>query len=268
MAQTQTDIQTVLCFSGLDPTGGAGIQADMETISSMGCHCLPIITANTVQDTHNVSAVEALDAHFIQRQLQTLAEDITINAIKIGMPGSIDTIAIIAEFLSRNPDIPVVLDPIITAGGGTALSSTDSLETLKTRLLPHVTVLTPNSIEARELCRQNDLAACARQLRELGCRYVLISGGHEPGDDIINHLYGSNALYQRFEWPRLPYQCHGTGCTLSAAIAALLAKKLHVVNALEEAQEYTWQTVRYSRQIGEGQRIPYRFYWAHHNEEE
>lgn len=267
MNQSDTPIPVVVCFSGLDPTGGAGIQADIETITSMGVHPCPIITANTVQDTRKLMRFTPVDPLVLIEQARAVLEDIPVGAFKLGMLGSEEVIESIYGILSDYPDVPVVLDPIITAGGGGEMSSDNSLAAMRDLLFPRTTILTPNSKEARMLAPQADtLTACAEALQDKGCEYVLITGTHEATKEVVNTLYGNHRELEQFQYARLPHLYHGSGCTLAAGIAALLAQGLEPFSAVHEAQEFTWQSLEHAYRIGMGQWIPNRFFWARDND--
>jgi len=256
-------IPVVMCFSGLDPTGGAGIQADIEAIISMGSHTAPIITAHTVQTTQNVMRFEAQDPILLIEQARTILDDLDVKAIKIGMLASVDVIEAIHSILMDYPKIPVIVDPILSAGGGSELIEHDAIDAIRNLILPLTTILTPNSIEARKLASEADsLAACASALQELGCDYVLITGTHEKSEDVVNTLYANHRVMETFHWERLPHEYHGSGCTLSASIAGLVAHGLEAFTAINEAQNYTWQSLQRALPLGRGQWIPNRFFWA------
>src|ERR1700686_5316612 len=174
----------VMTFAASDPSGGAGIQADILTLASMGCHPLSVLTAITVQDTLGVEGIMALDSEWVADQARCLLEDMPVDAFKIGVLGSIENVAAIAEILSDYPDVPLVLDPVQASGRGDELASDDMLHALRELLLPRTTILTPNSTEARRLADGDDddapsLAVCAQRLIEAGCEHVLITGTHE-----------------------------------------------------------------------------------------
>lgn len=262
MAQDPS-LPVCIVFSGHDPSGGAGLQADIEAVSSMGAHALTIATATTVQDTKNVYAIEALPADLLIEQARTLFADITVAAIKIGLVPNAEVAEAIHSIILNLPDIPVVMDPVIQAGGGQRLQDQETSEAVKTLLFPQATVLTPNSLEARYLASNADtLDACGMSLLESGCEYVLITGGHESGEQITNKLYGNNRCLEQFRWQRLPGDYRGTGCTLASAIAGLLSHGKEPHSAIREAQKYTWETIKHARRIGQGQKIPNRLYWA------
>ncbi|MDP2759441.1 MAG: bifunctional hydroxymethylpyrimidine kinase/phosphomethylpyrimidine kinase [Sideroxyarcus sp.] len=265
----------VLTFSATDPSGGAGMQADVLTIASMGCHPLCVVTAITVQDTGGVEDVQAVDADWVVDQARTVLEDMPVAAFKIGMLGSLENIAAIAEVISDYPDVPLVFDPVLASGRGDELANEDMLDALRELLLPQTTLLTPNSMEARRLIvdESNEaddpsLAESAKRILQLGCEYVLITGTHEHTPKVINTLYGEGGLLRSDTWPRLPGIYHGSGCTLSSAIAALLANGLSMEEAVREAQEYTWEALKYGFRPGMGQHIPDRLFWGRGDEEE
>jgi hydroxymethylpyrimidine/phosphomethylpyrimidine kinase len=276
----------VLVFAGTDPTGGAGLQADVLTLASLGCHPLSVVTAVTVQDTVGVDDFLPLDAEWIADQARSVLEDMPVAAIKIGMIGSVEAVAAIAEVVSDYPDIPLVLDPVLSSGRGDPLANEELMGALIDLLLPQTTVLTPNSIEARRLAEDladedeegfateedaeaaPDLAACARRLIDLGCEFVLITGAHEQGAQVVNTLYNTRGVVHRQSWERLPGSYHGSGCTLASALAGFLALGQDVAEAAKEAQAYTWQTLKHAYRPGMGQFIPDRMYWVHGDDEE
>lgn len=265
----------VLTFAASDPSAGAGMQADILTIASMGCHPLTVVTAITVQDTSGVDDVQSVDAELVMNQARTVLEDMPVAAFKIGLLGSVENIAVIAEIISDYPDIPLVFDPVLSSGRGDELANEDMLDAMRELLLPQTTILTPNSLEARRLIQDEDndednpdLAECAKRIIQLGCEYVLITGTHENTPKVINNLYGEHGLIRSDSWPRLAGIYHGSGCTLASAIAALLANGLPMEEAVREAQEYTWETLKYGFRPGMGQHIPDRLFWAREDEED
>lgn len=265
----------VLTFGATDPSGGAGLQADILTIASMGCHPLTVVTAITVQDTGGVDDILPIDAEWVSDQARAVLEDMPVAAFKIGLLGSVENIAAIAEVISDYPDIPLVFDPVLASGRGDELADEDMLDALRELLLPQTTILTPNSIEARRLIQDEDndednpdLAECAKRIVQLGCEYVLVTGTHEHTPKVINTLYGENGVVRSDSWARLSGIYHGSGCTLASAIAALLANGLSMNEAVKEAQEFTWQALKYAFRPGMGQHIPDRLFWARDDEED
>jgi len=256
-------IPSVLVFAGLDPTGGAGLQADIESLASMGCHPAPVATALTVQDTRDVKASYPVDPLVLIEQARAVLEDLPIAACKIGLLGGVATTEAIHSILRDYPRLPVVLDPVLASGAGSPLAGEETLAAMVELLLPLATVLTPNSLEARALAADADgLAAAGQALLARGSAYVLITGTHEPTPRVVNHLYGGMRLLETYEWERLPGSYHGSGCTLASAVAGLLAQGQEPPSAVRQAQEYTWQTLRQAYRVGLGQLIPNRLFWA------
>lgn len=251
----------VLCFSGHDPSGGAGIQADIEAIASHRCHAASIITSLTEQDSRNVKKLMPQKVENIISQFETLRKDFKFDAIKIGLVGHPDIALALCEILMTCPNIPVVLDPVLASGGGTELAGKPLIDIITEQLLPLTTILTPNSHEARKLANEDDLAECGQILQTKGADYVLITGTHEDSELVHNRLYMPNKLNETFNWERLPHSYHGSGCTLASTIAALLAQGLDVFTAANEAQEYTWQALAAAYQPGHGQHNPNRLFW-------
>jgi hydroxymethylpyrimidine/phosphomethylpyrimidine kinase len=254
----------VLSFSGHDPSGGAGIQADIEAIISHGCHAASVITALTEQDTKNVKKLIPQKSDDIIDQAKTLLKDVPVQAIKIGLLGHPDTVRAVHTVLKMHPQLPVVLDPVLAAGGGADLSGIQLIAKINDLLLPLTTILTPNSQEARRLAGVDDLDACGLQLLGKGCTYVLVTGTHEATSDVSNQLFHSGRRGEAYRWNRLPHSYHGSGCTLAASIAALLAQGLDPLQAITEAQEYTWDSLAAGYQAGKGQYLPNRFFWLEH----
>lgn len=264
----------VLTFAATDPSGGAGLQADLLTIASMGCHPLSVVTAVTIQDSSGVDDILPIDAEWVADQARAVLEDMPVDAFKIGMLGSVENIAAIAEVISDYPDIPLVFDPVLASGRGDELANDDMLIAMSELLLPQAAIVTPNSIEARRMVHDEDtedvipdLAECANRILQLGCEYVLVTGTHEHTPKVINTLYGERGIVRTDSWPRLPGIFHGSGCTLASAIAALLANGLPVSEAVREAQEFTWQALQYGFRPGMGQHLPDRLFWARDEED-
>ncbi|MGP1716822.1 MAG: bifunctional hydroxymethylpyrimidine kinase/phosphomethylpyrimidine kinase [Methylophilus sp.] len=266
---------TVLTFAATDPSSGAGVQADIMALASIGCYPLSVITGITVQDTVGVESVMPLDADWINDQARTILEDVSVSAFKLGLLGSVENVAIIAEIVADYPDVPLIIDPILTSGRGDELSNEEMQAAMCELLFPQATLITPNSLEARRLAyydegdevKHSSLEECALRLLEMGSEYVMITGTHERSIDVVNSLYGmqlSNmpGLIKDYHWERLPGSYHGSGCTLTSAITACLAHGLTIEEAVHEAQEFTWQTLRHAFRPGMGQFIPDRFFWA------
>jgi hydroxymethylpyrimidine/phosphomethylpyrimidine kinase len=263
----------VLAIAATDPSGGAGLQADILTLSSMGCHPLSVVTAITVQDTVGVEELLPLDPEWVAAQARCVLEDMPVAAFKIGLLGSIEIIATIAEVVSDYPDIPLVLDPVLASGRGDELATDEIVSALKELLIPQTTVITPNSIEARRLTQEDEnehpeLAECAKRIISMGCEYVLITGTHENSPQVVNTLYDQNGVVRSDPWRRLSGSFHGSGCTLASAVAATLANGLSIAEAVKDAQEYTWHSLKSAFRPGMGQFIPDRLFWAREEDEE
>lgn len=249
----------VLVLGGHDPSGGAGIQADIESIAGAGCHAATIITALTTQSSCRVVDVTPRDTDSYQRQLSIILDDMQVGACKIGLLGDNQIINATYKLLST-VDFPIVLDPVIASGTGTVFTDAGACKNIISSLLPITTVLTPNSIEARKLSGEHDLKSAAKFLIDAGTDNILITGTHETSAQVINTHYANNMDATEYSWERLPGSYHGSGCTLSARIAAGLALDKTVQQAIEEAQNYTWHTLKHGLRLGPGQSYPNRFF--------
>lgn len=263
MARQEATVPVVLVFSGLDPTGGAGLAADLEAIASQGCHPAPVATALTVQDTRDVLRFEPVAPGLLVEQARAVLEDMPVAAVKIGMVGTATVAECIHTLLAERPELPVVLDPVLGSGVGTPLAEPGLEQALTSLLVPLATVATPNGPEALRLVPEADSPeAAALALLEAGCGHVLLTGGHEAGDAVVNRLYGGRRLLETFRWERLPGAFHGSGCTLAGALAGLLAQGREIFGAVHQAQQYTHEALRAAYRAGRGQRLPNRLFWA------
>ncbi len=259
----------VLVFAATDPSGGAGLQADLLTLASMGCHPLSVVTGITVQDTTGVEDVLAMDAEWVVDQARCILEDVPVAVFKLGVLGSVEIIAAIAEIVADYPEVPLILDPVLNSGRGDELASEEMLEALRDLILPQTSLVTPNTLELMRLAydeapeeERPDYARAAMEVLESGCEFVLVTGTHAPGVQVVNTLYGREGVIRSDRWERLPGSYHGSGCTLSSAIAASLAQGLPIPEAVAEAQDYTWQTLKEGYRLGMGQIVPDRLFWA------
>ena len=247
----------VLCLSGHDPTGGAGLQADIETLRRLGCHPATVVTSLTAQDTRNVRRVYPQEPECFLEQARMLMADLPPAAIKIGLMGSAGIADAVAELIDEAGPMPVVLDPILAAGGGRPLAGEALLQSLRSRLIPRATVVTPNTPEARRLTGVESPDECARALLAMGCPNVLLTGAHEAGEDVVNRWYHERGRVDG-RWPRLPHTYHGSGCTLAAALAGGLARGLTMAAAVDRAQRRAWEALRDGYALGRGQWLPRR----------
>lgn len=255
-------LPVVLCFGGTDPTGGAGLTADTLTLASLGCHAAPVVTAVTAQDTAGLKQFAACDPELVITQARAVLEDMPVAAIKTGMLANATLIAAVESILQDYPAVPLIVDPVLATNAGQPLADEPLHEALRALLVPRATLLTPNSLEARALAPSADsLDACAQELLSLGAEFVLITGAHEPTAPVVNRLHGAH-ITETFSYERLPGDYHGSGCTLAAACAAALAHGIDPVNAVIQAQRYTWNTLRHGWLAGRGQSLPDRLFWA------
>ena len=249
----------VLCFSGHDASGGAGIQADIETIASLGAYACTVITALTVQNSVEVSYVQPVDAKLVQQTVDCLLDDITPQAIKIGLIASIDVLNIIVVTIKKYPNLPVILDPVLASGSGnTPLARDDLIQQMINELLPLTTIITPNTPELLQLAKNNNPPL----LNQMGCDYVLITGTHADTEQVHNELYFNERLLDVMSVDRLADSYHGSGCTLASALSALLAFGLDPLHASKEAVDFTFASLQTGFSIGKGQLIPNRLFWS------
>ncbi len=253
----------VLVFAGTDPSGGAGIQADVQAIAALGAHPLSVITALTIQDNDRVFAVHPVPALLVQQQAQALLNKFEIAAIKIGIVANIANAeaiaAIIQKLKEKLPDLPVVFDPVLASGHGDALALGDALQALAP-LIDVATLITPNLPEASALSGGDRRADTqAETLLRRGVPHVLIKGGHGSVDQKVVNRWYSETESRSWSWPRLKGNYHGSGCTLAAAIAGLLARGKSMEQAIDRAQIYSQKALETAYAIGAGQSIPNRF---------
>jgi len=252
-------IPNVLTIAGSDSGGGAGIQADLKTFAALRTYGASAITAVTVQNTQGVRAVHQVPPDMIAGQIAAVFEDLDIAAIKIGMIGDAEAIAAVASALERAPRVPVVLDPVMVAASGDALLAPGAEAALKQRLLSHADVLTPNLPEAARLLDvepagdEAAMRAQAEALAALGPKAVLIKGGHGTGDEALDILFDGSD-FARFTALRVATKnVHGTGCTLSSAIAALLARGFGLHEAVRQAKTYLTSALAEADKLNVGQ---------------
>jgi hydroxymethylpyrimidine/phosphomethylpyrimidine kinase len=255
---TTTHIRNVLSIAGSDPSGGAGIQADLKAFSARGCYGMAVVTALTAQNTRGVSAVVPLDPAFVAEQIRMVFADIRVDAVKIGMIANAGIASAVAEALKPQRGIPVVLDPVMIAKGGASLLDPDAVQALKSELLPLATLLTPNLPEAAALLGDPDavdrriMESQAVRLTALGPKAVLVKGGHLGAGESPDVLV-SEGQVSWFEAGRIETRnTHGTGCSLSSAVAAELAKGQDPQQAVSMAKAWLAQAVRSSAQLTVG----------------
>jgi len=251
-------IPIALTIAGSDSSGGAGIQADLKTFSAFGVYGASAITALTAQNTRGVAGVEPVAASFVVAQIEAVLADLDVGAIKTGMLANAGIVEAVAHCLRAAPRRPLVVDPVMVATSGDLLLAADAVETIKRQLIPLANLITPNLPEAAWLLGAkpagDDAQAIehAKALYALGCGAVLLKGGHGAGETAVDILCDGEGV-ERFVRPRIdtPHS-HGTGCTLSAAIAALLAQGVALREAVARAKAYVWQALEAGRTLGVG----------------
>ena len=249
-----------LTIAGSDSSGGAGIQADLKTFHALGVYGASAITALTAQNTRGVRGVELASPDFVAAQITAVMDDLSVDAVKTGMLAGADIIRAVVATLDRFPARPLVVDPVMVATSGDVLLAEDAIATIIAELLPRAHLITPNLPEAARLLGQPLAVTEVEALRQaqalvaLGCRAVLVKGGHGEGDTAVDVLVAADGAVHRFARPRVETQhTHGTGCTLSAAIAAGLAKGLALDVAVAEAKAFVWEALVAGRDLGVGQ---------------
>ncbi len=248
----------VLVIAGNDPSGGAGLAADIQAITALGAHPAPVAAALTVQDTRNVSRVVALEPALVAEQARSVLADLPVAAVKLGLLASAAVGHAVAGLLRAHGPVHVVVDPVLKASGGGVLAEEALLEVYLKELFPLATLVTPNADEARRLAPQAaDGPHRAQALLATGAGHVLLKGADEATPEVHNSLFGA-AGREDYSWPRLPGVYHGSGCTLASAVAALLARGEPLPAAVREAQRYTWEALKHGWPLGKGRPIPNR----------
>ncbi|WP_148252372.1 bifunctional hydroxymethylpyrimidine kinase/phosphomethylpyrimidine kinase [Aidingimonas lacisalsi] len=260
-------LPVVLVLAGHDPSGGAGLTADSEAIAACGGWALTIPTALTVQNGDDVQRVLPCRGDDM-RAMASVLDDFSVAAIKVGLIASLDALDAVVDIIQRYPGVPLVLDPVLKSGGGTELYTTELIDACRDRLLPLVDILTPNRYELACLAGDswdNDTDR-AVALLSLGCQAVLVTATDEPlpntSSECVMHTLHTPDNGRQWHWPRLPDHFHGSGCTLAASLAVRLASGESLIQACEQAQSYTWQSLRHGWRPGDGQCFPRRL-WRH-----
>jgi hydroxymethylpyrimidine/phosphomethylpyrimidine kinase len=248
----------VLIVAGSDSGGGAGIQADIKAVTAMNAFAATAITALTAQNTEGVHGVVPIDPAFIAQQIEVVLTDIGADALKTGMLHSAEVIGVVAAALKKHaPGVPLVVDPVMVAKGGHRLLLSEAEAALRDTLLPMAALITPNLPEAEVLAgfpvrNEADMARAAERLAQLGARAVLLKGGHLEGDTVVDLLLHEGGV-ERFADPRIMSKhTHGTGCTLASAVAAGLAQKMGLLDAVARARSYVRQAIETAPGFGRG----------------
>ena len=254
-----TQPPVVLVVAGNDPSGGAGLSADIQAITAAGAHPAPVVAALTVQDSGDVHRVQAVEAEWVVEQARTVLADMPVAAVKLGLLADAPVGHAVAALLALHPALPVVVDPVLAASGGSTLATDALLDVYRRELFPLATLVTPNAAESRRLVpAAPDASGRAAALLALGARYVLVKGADEHTPEVHNHLFGPDGFHRESLWPRLPHSYHGSGCTLASAIAARLALGQAMPEAVQDAQRYTYAALQCGWQPGRHQHFPRR----------
>lgn len=210
-----------------------------------------------------MSSLIPVGADIVIQSARAVLEDMPVAIFKLGLLGSVDVIEAVHSILYDYSAVPVVFDPVLASGAGTELANAEVIDAIQNLLLPVIDVLTPNTLEAAKLAPEADTTvAMASSLIDRGCDHVLLTGTHDDDQHVVNRLYHNHRQIDSFEWPRLPYEYHGSGCTLAATLAALLALGLDPLSAAREAQQFTWHSLDNAYRLGMGQMIPNRLFWV------
>lgn len=247
-------IPNVLSIAGSDPSGGAGIQADLKTFAALGVYGMAVITSLTAQNTRGVAGVADVPPDFVAKQLQAIFADIKVDAVKIGMLSNAKIIIAVAEMIEKHSPQHVILDPVMVATSGDSLIAGDAVEMMKSRLIPLCDVLTPNIPEAEKLTRKAvlEMDVAALELHQLGAGAIYLKGGHLKGNNASDLLYWDGGA-EFFDAPRIDTKnTHGTGCTLSSAIAAFLARGMSLREACASAKAYVTSAIIHADELDVG----------------
>lgn len=247
----------ILIVAGSDSGGGAGIQADIKTVTALGGYAATAVTALTAQDTNGVHGVVPVDPAFVQQQMRVVVDDIGVDCVKTGMLHDAAVIEAVAQVLDELDGVPVVVDPVMVAKGGAPLLESDAVGALRTRLLPLASVLTPNTLEAEALAGvaigdRDAMEPAGRRLIGLGCEAVYLKGGHMPGERIVDLLISAAGVAALTADRVETAHTHGTGCTLASAIATGLGQGLELGPACARAQAYVQAAIAAAPGIGGG----------------
>lgn len=259
-AATVTPPPVALAIGGHDPSGGAGLSADIQTLTQLRCHPASVVTALTVQDTRGVHSYECVPVALATQQCQVVLNDLPVRVVKTGMFGCAALAEAMAALLAKTA-LPIVVDPVLAAGSGDTLAAQDLAQVLISALLPLARIATPNTSEALQLTGAAETAAAAQRMLATGCDHVLLTATDSSSareGEVVHHLYSSGQAVREIRCPRLPGVYHGSGCTLASAIAAYLAHGAAVADAVERAQAYTFAALKSAYRLGAGQALPNR----------
>lgn len=249
----------VLIIGGHDPTGGAGVLADAQTLVMNGCYPISLITCLTAQNTINFESIKVTDTKFFNKIAKVLLKDIPlINAIKIGALGNEEIVQVVKEIIINCKNTPVVLDPVIETSSGGSLINNEGLSEMKYKLLSNVDLITPNIKEAKTLTGKHNQQDIIQELNKVKSNFVLIKD-NEKRNKIENSLFKKNEFIKKWEISKVKGKFQGTGCSMSSSIASNLAKGLRMEESIELAQNSVYQSLQNAIDLGSGQKIPKRF---------
>ncbi|MEG0917493.1 MAG: bifunctional hydroxymethylpyrimidine kinase/phosphomethylpyrimidine kinase [Myroides sp.] len=246
---TKYKYPSVLTIAGFDGSGGAGIQADIKTISALGCYATSVLTALPVQNTIGVRNIFPIPVQAVSEQIESILDDIFPDAIKIGMVHTPELVETIVETLAKYKKIPIVFDPVMVATSGHRLIVEETIQTIIEKLFPISDIITPNMDEASILANMevktlDDMKIAGENIKELGCKYILLKGGHQTTEKITSLFYSDKDDFQTFESLKLNTKnTHGSGCTLSSAIASFIAQGKSMDEAVALAQNYVSEAI-------------------------
>lgn len=254
----------VMVIGGMDPSGGAGLGADIQTLTALGCHAAPVVTALTVQDTTAVKSFQLVEVDLIRAQMQAVLDDMNPAVVKTGMLGSGDVVSAVSGMLSQRPDIQIIVDPVLSSNSGNSLSEHSLNKAIIELLVPIATLICPNipetaALTGKELLDTLDVDECAALLyvADSHCD-CLITGTHADSDQVINRYYRKGRKTREWVLQRLQHEYHGSGCTLASAIASGVAHGLEMEQALEQAQQFVMDCLQHGFKPGNGQHLPRR----------
>jgi len=249
---------SVLTIAGFDGSGGAGIQADIKTISALGCYATSVLTALPVQNTQGVSNIFPIPIEAVSEQIESILDDIFPDAIKIGMVHTPELVETIAKTLGKYKNVPIVFDPVMVATSGHRLIEEKTIKTIIEKLFPIAHIITPNMDEAGILANMkvetlDDMKIAGEKIKELGCKNILLKGGHLETELITSLLYNNEGHYKTFESAKMKTNnTHGSGCTLSSAIASFIAQGNSIDKAVELAQNYVSDAIYHGFDVETG----------------
>jgi len=256
----------ILTFSALDPSGIGGIQADIETAASLGCHCAPVVTTICTEGSGESSETLAVDSPVIIEQARSILEGMRVSAIKIGFLGSIANAEAVHTILQDYADLPVVSHPALCLWNEDNIEQADFPSAFSALILPNSSVTNFSLYEAREIAQEADnLEATANAINASGTDFTFITGTGKKQQEFRNSLFGNKGLIRHYSWEQEPPTSHGSSCTLATSTAAYLAHGSDCIQAVEQAQNFTWQSIRASRELGFNRRSPHRLFWADKN---